>query len=109
MKYRCKVDLAAEVLSACLNAQKKTRIMNHSNLNSKQLYVYLNLLLGSDMLSFDATVDSYSITEKGRQFLGLFDVYRKLFAESEHKLAMVKERKLQLEQMCTPADKSPAN
>ncbi len=99
MKYRDKIELAAEMLSACLKAEKKTRVMNHCNLNFKQLYAYLNMLVGSGLMSFDAAVDSYSTTEKGKSFLRLFRSYKQCCLQSEKKIRTVKDKKRQLESM----------
>lgn len=99
MKYRCKIDLAADVLSASLQCQKKTHIMNHCNLNFKQLYVYLNMLLVSGLLSFNPLRDSYSVTALGEKFLELFKVYKQHLLQAEKKFAVVEEEKGLLEQM----------
>ncbi len=99
MKYRCKIDLAADVLSASLQWQKKTHIMNHCNLNFKQLYVYLNMLLSSGLLSFDPLSDSYSVTTLGEKFLELFKVYKQHLSQAEKKFAAVKDERGQLEGM----------
>ena len=102
MKYRCKIELAADVLSASLDAKKKTHIMNHCNLNSKQLYSYLNMLIVSGLLSFDSALDSYAVTERGKTFLRLFRGYKEHLLEAEKKFRIVAEKKNQLEEMCSP-------
>jgi predicted transcriptional regulator len=106
MKYRCRIELAAEVLSASLKSEKKTRIMNYGNLNFKQLKSYLRMLLASGMLSFDSESESYSITEKGEDYLRLFESYREHLLEMEEKRQLVDEKKNVLEQMCIPLDVS---
>jgi predicted transcriptional regulator len=106
MKYRCKIVLAAEVLSASLQAKKKTHIMNHCNLNSKQLYSYLNMLIVSGLLSFDSVLDLYTITEKGRTFLRLYKNYREHLLVTEKKVRIVTDKKKQLQDMCSPLNGS---
>jgi len=106
MKYRCKIELAAEVLSASMEAKKKTHIMNHCNLNSKQLFSYLNMLIVSGLLSFDSVGDSYSVTERGRTFLRLFRGYKEHLLEAEKKLTIVSQKKIQLQAMCSPLNGS---
>jgi predicted transcriptional regulator len=100
MKYRCKIDLAADVLFASLECEKKTHIMNHCNMNFKQLYVYLNMLTISGLLSFNPVSDSYSVTEHGKMFLKLFKIYKQHLLQFEKKLGIVREERSQLEQMC---------
>ena len=104
MKYRCKIELAADMLSACMKAEKKTRIMNHSYVNFKQLYSYLNMLVFSGLLSFDSASDSYSITDQGKKFLTLYKIYKQHLLESEKKLAVLKEKRNELDQMCSPSN-----
>ncbi len=99
-KYRCKIELAADILSASLKCEKKTHIMNHCNLNFRQLNIYLNMLVASDLLSYDSAADSYVVTGEGKKFLRLFKVYKGLALATEKRLAVVKEKKSQLEQMC---------
>ena len=101
MKYRCKIDLAADVLSASLGCEKKTHIMNHCNMNFKQLYVYLNMLTTSGLLSFNPLSDSYSATDQGKRFLEMFKIYKQHLLQFEKKLVIVKEKRNQLEQMCS--------
>ncbi len=102
MKYRSRIDLAAEVLSATLRVGKKTRIMNLGNLNFKQLNDYMKMLIAAGLLTFNSESDTYSITERGRKFLVVFKSYRQHTTESEKKMGIVAARKFQLEQMCHP-------
>ena len=106
MRYRCKIELVADVLSASLKAEKKTRIMNYGNLNSKQLNSYLRMLILAGLLRFESVSDSYFITARGRLFLDIFTSYRQFLLESEEKLRVVKSKKIQLEHMCAPLDLS---
>src|SRR5512146_3277130 len=104
MKYRCKIDLAADVLSAALKCQKKTHIMYSCNVNFKQLYRYLNMLLKSKLLSFNHLTDSYAVTERGEKFLKLFQVYKEHLLQTEERLAIVRQEKGQLEKMFSSLD-----
>ncbi len=106
MKYRGKIELAADVLFASLECQKKTHIMNRCNVNFKQLYAYLNRLLASGLLSLDPLSDSYSVTELGEKFLQLFKVYRQHLLQAEKKFAAVREERDQLEQMFASLNRS---
>ncbi len=104
MKYRCKVELAADVLFACQTPLRKTHIMNRGNMNNKQLNSYLDMLIGSDLLSFDCAKDYYSITNKGKQFLRVYKIFRQQLIVSERKQIVVREKKHQLEMMCDGSD-----
>ena len=107
MKYRCKVELAADVLLASLKGEKKTHIMNGGKLNSEQLKHYLKMMLDSEMLSFDSAGESYCITAKGKKFLRLYKSFHKVRLETEKLNLIVRENKCQLEEMCLPNNIEP--
>jgi predicted transcriptional regulator len=104
MKYRRRIELVAEVLTASLKGAKKTHIMNRGNLNFKMINYYLKTLLSSGLLSFDSTNDHYIATDKGKRFLAVFKEYQRNLGRVEAKLRIVEDKKSQLEQMCYSSD-----
>jgi predicted transcriptional regulator len=102
LKYRCKIELAADLLLASLKCEKKTHIMNGGKLNSEQLKHYLKMMLDSGMLCFDPAGESYFITVKGKKFLKLYKSFLKVRLETEKLNLILRENKCQLEEMCLP-------
>ncbi|AIF83335.1 putative transcriptional regulator [Candidatus Nitrososphaera evergladensis SR1] len=74
MKFRSRVDIAAEILDAAKDGQLKTRIMYESHTSVKQLNPYLDLLIESELLEYLPEERIYRTTEKGNRFL---DGYQK--------------------------------
>ena len=72
MNNRSRTDIIARILEAATNGgggTTKTDIMYKASLNSEQLKNYLNALLESELIAFDAKNSKYKITEKGYSFL----------------------------------------
>ncbi len=67
---RQRIEIMAQILSFCLHATRKTRIMYQNNLNHAQLEDYLSLLTSRNLLGHNS--DMYLTTEKGHRFLKAF-------------------------------------
>jgi len=80
MKNRSRIEIFYDIISATRASAKKTHLMYRSNLSFKQLDLYLNFLLKQKLVEerFDIETASrtYFITEKGLQFLSLFENLR---------------------------------
>jgi len=81
---RGSLEIINTMLNVSMNGMLKTQIMYRSNLNSKQLQGYLDLLLKWGMLESKKSIVTrrsvYTSTERGRKFVstyaeltGLFD------------------------------------
>jgi predicted transcriptional regulator len=72
MNNRSRTDIIAQILEAAANGgggTTKTDIMYKASLNSEQLKNYLNALLESELIAYDAKNSKYKTTEKGFSFL----------------------------------------
>jgi predicted transcriptional regulator len=74
-RKRSDIDIVANILNEARKGARRTRIMYRCNLSHTQLQVYLKLLLGMELLTFNP--DLYKTTAKGLEFL---DAYRALKA-----------------------------
>ncbi|GIU71759.1 MAG: hypothetical protein KatS3mg003_1238 [Candidatus Nitrosocaldaceae archaeon] len=70
-KRRNKEEILADILHASINGATKSRIMYNSFLNYSQLEKYLNYALDLGLLEHNNSI--YKITDKGREYLNLFD------------------------------------
>jgi predicted transcriptional regulator len=104
MKYRRKIEVVADVLSAAQERTKKTHIMYRGNLSYKVLNVYLGAVTKANLVGFDEATGSYMITEKGRMFLAVFKKYKRLVSLLERRYSSVKKEQTLLEKMCFAAD-----
>ena len=96
-KYRSRLQIIADVLSATEKGAKKTHIMYQANLSYKLLTLYLNRVLEAELIR---TVEgSYEITEKGRSFLEKFHEYSQRREQLRERVEGVNDDKLFLENM----------
>jgi predicted transcriptional regulator len=98
-KNRDRLDIVNEVLTIAQIKMRKTRIMYRANLSYVQAEKYLAVLLGSGLLAHDGDY-SYLITERGKEFLQLYNNY---LAESANLMGEVERNlgfRLRLETMC---------
>jgi len=71
---RCRFDVIADLLEkAKFIPRLKTHLQYGANLSHRQLKVYLNILMGLNLLEMNG--NKYLTTEKGREYLM---AYRKL-------------------------------
>jgi len=97
-KNRRSLEIAREVLSIVLVKVRKTRIMYGANLSFVQLEKYLSALLGSGLLKYDDS--GYLITERGKEFLGLYEDYLERSTHLRQEVEKDKIDRLALENMC---------
>ncbi|MHB1907855.1 MAG: winged helix-turn-helix domain-containing protein [Nitrososphaerales archaeon] len=75
LKNRSRVEILYDIISAAKPSSKKTHLMYKGNLSYQQLDLYLNFILSNGLLE-ERFVDEtrlYFITQKGMQFLALFE------------------------------------
>jgi predicted transcriptional regulator len=73
-KNRDRLDIVRDMLSAALAKAKKTKIMYKANLNFGQVEKYLKIILEVGLLEYEGN-SFYSVTQKGREFLRVYDDY----------------------------------
>ena len=73
MKYRSRSEIIAMILQAANNGATKTRIMYGAYLSYAQVKEYLEFLQSKKLLSYEEGTSLYRLTEKGLQFLRVFD------------------------------------
>ena len=97
-RYRSRLQIVADVLSATKNGSKKTHIMYQANLSYKLLTFYLNKVLEAGLVrSVDGS--SYEITLKGRRFLEKFYEYSQRREQLQERIEDVNDDKSFLEKM----------
>lgn len=75
LKNRSRVEILYDIISAAKPSSKKTHLMYKGNLSYQQLDLYLNFILKNGLLE-ERFVDEtrlYFITQKGTEFLRLFE------------------------------------
>ena len=73
MKYRSRSEIIAMILQAANNGATKTRIMYGAYLSYAQVKEYLEFLQNKKLLSYEEGTSQYRLTEKGLQYLRVFD------------------------------------
>jgi predicted transcriptional regulator len=75
LKNRSRVEILYDIISAAKPSSKKTHLMYKGNLSYQQLDLYLNFILKNGLLEERFVDDTrlYFITEKGMEFLRLFE------------------------------------
>ncbi len=80
MKNCSRIEIFYDIIAATRASAKKTHLMHRSNLSFKQLDLYLNFLLRHKLveepLDIETASKTYFVTEKGLQFLSLFESLR---------------------------------
>jgi predicted transcriptional regulator len=99
---RRSLDIARDILLIVRVRMKKTRIMYQANLSFVQVKKYLHKLLEKGLLRYDG--DCYLITEKGAEFLELYDEYIESCKKLELNLKQNDKDRLMLEHMCSNAN-----
>jgi len=94
------VDIVRDMLVAASVSARKTRIMYQTNLSYVQVKKYLHNLLVRGLLKHDGE-SCYLITEKGLEFLKLYDDYAERCMLIKRQVNQsIKERRL-LEKLCS--------
>jgi predicted transcriptional regulator len=75
--YRDKFGIIADILRIAKNKPKKTQIMYQANLSYKVCKKYLTEITAASLISYIGDKRYYVLTEKGREFLLLYDNYSK--------------------------------
>jgi predicted transcriptional regulator len=75
-RHRSRTDMIAAVLEAASGGSNFTRIMFTSYMSYQQCTEYIDLVKKRELLSFDKNSRTYATTQKGRQFLGMYEKIR---------------------------------
>jgi predicted transcriptional regulator len=74
--------------------------MYQANLSYKVLQKYLADIATAQLISFEGERQSYSLTDKGREFLDAYERYSKTNKYAEKRLNDVATKKKALEELC---------
>lgn len=89
MKYRSRSEIASTILQTTANGgATKTRIMYGAYLSYAQVKEYLKFLQGKQMLRLNEIEQTYHITEKGMQFLRVYDQIGEMISATSDRSAV---------------------
>lgn len=97
---RRSLDIVSDVLVAALASVRKTRIMYQTNMNYAQVKKYLHNLVEHGLLKHDGE-SCYLITEKGLEFLELYDNYAERCMLIKRQVNQSNRDRQRLEKMCS--------
>ena len=97
---RHSLDIVRDMLSVASVKARKTRIMYQANLSFVQVEKYLHTLLEKGLLEHDGD-SCYLITQKGLDFLKLYDDYVERCRELKEQVDQSVKDRLLLESMCS--------
>ncbi|MFL6363299.1 MAG: winged helix-turn-helix domain-containing protein [Nitrososphaeraceae archaeon] len=83
MKYRSRTEIVAMILEAANGGITKTKIMYKAFLSYAQLREYLSVLIANDLLDYLEGPHMYKTTEKGLNFLNMYNKIDELLQTSE--------------------------
>jgi predicted transcriptional regulator len=98
--YRDRFDIIADILKIARRNPKKTQIMYQANLSYKVLKKYLSETVRASLISYAAKGRCYSLTEKGREFLTIYNEYSKANKFVKKRLKDVQIKRGSLEKLC---------
>jgi predicted transcriptional regulator len=75
--YRDRLDIIADILNVATRRAKKTQIMYQANLNHTLLKKYLREILAARLIRHNVNTQLFMLTEKGQDFLKVYDRYSK--------------------------------
>jgi predicted transcriptional regulator len=101
VKYRRRLDIIADILSAAIRGAKKTRIMYVANLSYRLLEKYLEETVNIGFIRLNN--NGYEVTEKGRIFLEKYSQFSSRYSVLERQLDDMKFEREVLERMCESA------
>lgn len=104
VKYRERLEIMADILSAVGNGAKKTRIMYVANLSYKLLEKYLGETINVGLVCFNH--DSYEVTEKGRTFIERYSDFSSRYSKLKGELEKIMFEREVLDRMCEPPSNS---
>jgi len=99
-KYRSRIEIIADLLSAVQSKSKKTHIMYESNLSYNLLMQYLNLLLKIGLIRKNND-GNYEISGRGRRFLEECRVFLEKKRLIKEYTRTVTEIQGKLEELCS--------
>ena len=73
MKYRSRTDIIYQMLQAATGGATKTKIMYKAFLSYAQLKEYLAVMLENGLIRYEASTQTYNVTEKGLRFAKIAD------------------------------------
>jgi len=79
-------DVVADILETAKDGANQTTIMYNSFLSYTMLKGYFDLLLQARLITYDKNTKLYNITERGTQFLELYNSMNKLVFPPNMKL-----------------------
>ena len=97
-EYRGRLEIVRDILSVVGDGCRKTHIMYRANLSYKLLKNYLEYVSKAGLVEFDGEA-FYSITEKGRRFLDLYENYEEMYREVNERVNCLEEGRRRLEEM----------
>ncbi len=97
-RYRRKIEILADVLSAARPGARKTRIMYVANLSYVLVNKYLKETMAIGFLV--AENDEYRLTRRGQDFLDRYVNYRNRFGSIEKMFEVMRSEMRKLEAMC---------
>ena len=98
--YRGRLDIIADILNVASKDAKKTQIMYQANLSYKVLQRYLADVARAELISYVDSRQCYSLTDKGRAFLTMYEKYSRTNRHVEKKLYDVASKRKLLEDLC---------
>ncbi len=70
------MDMIAAVIEAALDGSNFTKIMFTAYMSYQQCCEYIDLVVKRGMLDYDKRQRIYTATEKGKEFLGIYEKIR---------------------------------
>jgi predicted transcriptional regulator len=99
--YRTRLAIIADVLLVASGDAKKTQIMYGANLSYKVLQRYLAEITAASLINFDDERKCYVLTDKGREFLEVYQEYSRTSKHVEKKLNDVHAKQKFLYSLCS--------
>jgi predicted transcriptional regulator len=106
--YRDRLDIIADILQVASRDAKKTQIMYQANLSYKVLQRYLNEVTDASLIRFEGSSQSYTITEKGQEYLLAYKEYSRTNKSIEKRLNDFSNKKKALEELCEEEERLSA-
>ena len=98
--YRDRYEIIADILEIAKRNPKKTQIMYQANLSYKVCKKYLSEIENASLIFYLGEERCYTLTEKGKEFLELYDKYSKDNMFLQKKLKDVHVKQEMLEKLC---------
>ncbi|MCW4024189.1 MAG: winged helix-turn-helix domain-containing protein [Candidatus Bathyarchaeota archaeon] len=97
--YREKIDIMAKILEIASGNAKKTQIMYQANLNYKVLQRYLSEMGAASLIKFDQTLECYTPTEVGHEFLSIYTEYTRCSSAMRKWACDMQQKRAELEKI----------